>query len=165
MNAVLNARKHLSACAMTNRMQFTTLIGYAKFRSRSPDAVIRVYDDVGNVIETQGGQRLETFLQTPLSDPLFLAIGYAVGIAFTLLGAYIVARMSRPYPILNTLIFGVISTLLIVFFGSMYPVWYNVLSILTVIPVSLVPGYLFGTPNSLTNRSSQPRKRSSSSHG
>jgi hypothetical protein len=27
-------------------------IGYAKFRSRSHDAVIRVYDDVGNVIET-----------------------------------------------------------------------------------------------------------------
>jgi hypothetical protein len=27
-------------------------IGYAKFRSRSLDAVIRVYDDEGNVIET-----------------------------------------------------------------------------------------------------------------
>ena len=27
-------------------------IGYAKFRSRSHDAVIRVYDKAGNVIET-----------------------------------------------------------------------------------------------------------------
>ena len=27
-------------------------IGYAKFRSRSHSAVIRVYDDAGNVIET-----------------------------------------------------------------------------------------------------------------
>jgi hypothetical protein len=27
-------------------------IGYAKFRSRSYDAVIRVYDEAGNVIET-----------------------------------------------------------------------------------------------------------------
>jgi hypothetical protein len=27
-------------------------IGYAKFRSRSDDAVIRVYDEAGNVIET-----------------------------------------------------------------------------------------------------------------
>jgi hypothetical protein len=27
---------------------------YAKFRSRSHDAVIRVYDDAGNVIETHG---------------------------------------------------------------------------------------------------------------
>jgi hypothetical protein len=29
-------------------------IGYAKFRSRSHDAVIRVYDDAGNPIETHG---------------------------------------------------------------------------------------------------------------
>jgi hypothetical protein len=28
-------------------------IGYAQHRSRSHDAVIRVYDDAGNVIETQ----------------------------------------------------------------------------------------------------------------
>jgi len=28
-------------------------IGYVKFYSRSHDAVIRVYDDAGNVIETQ----------------------------------------------------------------------------------------------------------------
>ena len=27
-------------------------IGYARFRSRSHDAVIRVYDEAGNVIET-----------------------------------------------------------------------------------------------------------------
>jgi hypothetical protein len=27
-------------------------IDYAKFRSRSPDAVIRVYDEAGNLIET-----------------------------------------------------------------------------------------------------------------
>ena len=30
----------------------TNAIGYAKFYSRSHDAVIRVYDDAGNVIET-----------------------------------------------------------------------------------------------------------------
>jgi hypothetical protein len=28
-------------------------VGYAKFYSRSHDAVIRVYDEVGNVIETR----------------------------------------------------------------------------------------------------------------
>jgi hypothetical protein len=37
---------------MTNRMQSTTLIGYAKFNSRSHGAVIRVYDEAGNTIET-----------------------------------------------------------------------------------------------------------------
>ena len=32
--------------------EITNAIGYAKFRIRSHDAVIRVYDDAGNVIET-----------------------------------------------------------------------------------------------------------------
>ena len=33
--------------------QSATTIGYATFRSRSHDAVIRVYEESGNVIETQ----------------------------------------------------------------------------------------------------------------
>jgi hypothetical protein len=37
---------------MTGRKRFENAIGYAKFRSRSYDAVIRVYDAAGNVIET-----------------------------------------------------------------------------------------------------------------
>ena len=31
---------------------YGSAIGYAKFRSRSHDAVIRIYDSAGNVIET-----------------------------------------------------------------------------------------------------------------
>jgi hypothetical protein len=41
----------LAACGMTPSAIGNT-IGYAKFRSRSHDAVIRVYDEAGNVIET-----------------------------------------------------------------------------------------------------------------
>jgi hypothetical protein len=37
-------------CGMANRMRSGT--GYAMHRSRSHDAVIRVYDEAGNVIET-----------------------------------------------------------------------------------------------------------------
>jgi hypothetical protein len=33
-------------------MQISSAIGYAKFFSRSHDAVIRVYDETGKVIET-----------------------------------------------------------------------------------------------------------------
>jgi hypothetical protein len=33
-------------------LSISNAIGYAKFRSRSHDAVIRVYDDAGNVIAT-----------------------------------------------------------------------------------------------------------------
>jgi len=35
--------------------EFGNAIGYAKFSSRSHDAVIRVYDKVGSLIEMQRG--------------------------------------------------------------------------------------------------------------
>ena len=35
-----------------NQSAVANVIDYAKFRSRSHDAVLRVYDDAGNVIET-----------------------------------------------------------------------------------------------------------------
>jgi hypothetical protein len=34
-------------------------IGYAKFRSRSHDAVIRVYNEAGNVIQTRASGRVQ----------------------------------------------------------------------------------------------------------
>jgi hypothetical protein len=76
------------------------------------------------------------------SDATLLVVGYLGGMAFTWLGAYIVARMSRPHSVLNTLLFGIVSTFLIVFFASMYPLWYDALCVITIIPLSLLPGYL-----------------------
>jgi hypothetical protein len=43
---------HSVRCDMASRVQFSNAIDYAKFYSRLHDAVIRVYDDAGNVIET-----------------------------------------------------------------------------------------------------------------
>jgi hypothetical protein len=43
-------RCHSVACGTASQMR--SAIDYAKFYSRSRDAVIRVYDDAGNVIET-----------------------------------------------------------------------------------------------------------------
>jgi hypothetical protein len=41
-----------SGAGTPNQMLSTNAIGYAMHRSRSHHAVIRVYDDAGNVIET-----------------------------------------------------------------------------------------------------------------
>ena len=40
------------ACGTPGQMSVANALGYAEHRSRSHDAVIRVYDDAGNVIET-----------------------------------------------------------------------------------------------------------------
>jgi hypothetical protein len=41
------------ACGYGEPNAISNAIAYAKFRSRSHDAVIRVYDETGNVIETR----------------------------------------------------------------------------------------------------------------
>jgi hypothetical protein len=95
------------------------------------------------VLHRSSGQRSADLARTLETNSLYWIAGYVYGTAFTFLGAYIVARMSRPHSVLNTIVFGIISTLLIVFFDpSAYPVWYIVLCVLTIMPVSLVPGYL-----------------------
>jgi len=45
-------RCHLAGCGTVSSTQSATQMGYAKFFSRSHDAVIRVYDETGNVIDT-----------------------------------------------------------------------------------------------------------------
>ena len=45
-------RCHSVGCGTASQTQSPMQSAYAKFYSRSHDAVIRVYDDAGNVIET-----------------------------------------------------------------------------------------------------------------
>jgi hypothetical protein len=44
-------RCHSVGCGMPGRMAVANATGYAEHRTRSHDAVIRVYDEAGNVIE------------------------------------------------------------------------------------------------------------------
>jgi hypothetical protein len=43
---------HSVACGTAGRNAIINAVDYAKFRSRSHDAVIRVFDEAGNVIKT-----------------------------------------------------------------------------------------------------------------
>jgi hypothetical protein len=105
------------------------------------------------VLRGASGQPFQTALRTITKDPFFLVVGYISGLVSTLLAAYIVAHMSRPHSVLNTLLFGIVSTLLIVSFGPNLH-WYNVLGAFAIIPVSLLPGYLLARQRS--NHALQP---------
>jgi len=60
-------------CGAASRTQSASAIDYAKFRSRSHDAVIRVYDESSNVIEmpsTRAISRVVSFARITLQFPL-----------------------------------------------------------------------------------------------
>lgn len=89
--------------------------------------------------------RTEIIVST-LTSYVSLLLGlYWLGLAFTFFGAYVTARLSRPDCILNTLVFGILSTLPCFFFPSAYPFWYQLLCVLTFLPASLAAGYSVAT--------------------
>ena len=52
LSAILSRHSDEASARLASRTELSKAIGYAKFRSRSRDAVIRVYDAAGNVFET-----------------------------------------------------------------------------------------------------------------
>jgi hypothetical protein len=96
------------------------------------------------------------------ADPLFAAIpmttklllAFWIGLGFTLLGAYITARLSKPYSIFNALLFGIVSTLPVLLLPSTLPRWYTLLGVLTILPISLAAGYVVARQGS--NQSLEP---------
>jgi len=90
-------------------------------------------------------QSTEMIIRTLTTYVSPLLAVYWLGLAFTFFGAYVTARLSKPNCILNTAVFGIISTLPCFFFPSSYPFWYQLLCVLTILPVSLVAGYSVAT--------------------
>jgi hypothetical protein len=90
-----------------------------------------------------------------LSTATGLLAAYWIGLAFTLLGAFVTAKLSKPYCVLNTFLFGVVSTLPVLLAPSSpsFPRWYSVLGAVTILPISLAAGY------AVAARSNQAMKR------
>jgi len=78
---------------------------------------------------------------------------YWLGMLFILLGARVTARLAKPHCILNTTLFGIISTIPCFFFPATYPFWYKLLCIFSFVPVSAATGYSVATRHRLANRS------------
>ena len=97
------------------------------------------------------GYRADVILlnRSTVTGPLTM---YWVGLVFTFLGAYVTARLSKPNCVLNTFLFGLISTLPAGLVPSDYPRWYVVLCVLTILPLSVAVGYAVRSTHHLTNR-------------
>jgi hypothetical protein len=52
LSVILSRHSDEASARLASRTELSKAIGYAKFYSRSHDAVIRVYDEAGNVLET-----------------------------------------------------------------------------------------------------------------
>jgi len=74
------------------------------------------------------------------NQPLMFAIFF--GTLSTLAGGYISAKYGNIAPYLNSFIIGLLSLGLGFLVMDKYPLWFNVLGFITVIPISMLGGFL-----------------------
>jgi hypothetical protein len=90
----------------------------------------------------RSSEDLEVFTQTMV----FLLSSLAAGLLFTSLGGYITAHLARKAEMKNALVMGILSSLSGVIFlvlsHDSSPLWFNVLSLLLVIPAAILGGYV-----------------------
>lgn len=65
-----------------------------------------------------------------------------LGTFATIVGGYVAARLAKKEPLLNAGVIGVLGIILGVLLAENYPLWFNVLGFVSVLPAALLGGHL-----------------------
>jgi hypothetical protein len=97
------------------------------------------------IVLTSAGRNSED-LEVFTQSIVFLLCSLAAGLLFTSLGGYVTARFAAKAEMKNALAMGILSALSGVIFlvlsHDSSPLWFNVLSLLLVIPAAMLGGYV-----------------------
>lgn len=91
-----------------------------------------------NMTEEAARQALEMVQKSPA----LMAFGVLFGSGTTVGGGYLAARIARKFPYYNGLAMGVVGLTLQLYLWQMNPLWLNILSVLTVIPLSILGAHI-----------------------
>jgi|SRR6185436_4171110 hypothetical protein len=72
----------------------------------------------------------------------FLWSSVVLGSVTTAAGGYFVARIAKSYPYFNALALGLLGAAFGLLFWPQYPLWFNVLGLLLVVPATLLGAHL-----------------------
>ena len=67
---------------------------------------------------------------------------FACGMATTILGGYLAARLAKGFPYYNGLAIGVVSVVFVLIFGSGGPLWMLIIGVLLTIPASIYGAHI-----------------------
>lgn len=81
-------------------------------------------------------------MEARLQSPSSILAMIIIGLAFTVLGGYVAGRVSSTHEVIHGLIVGAISLLIgLASFGSL-PLWYDIVSLVVVIPCGMLGGWI-----------------------
>ena len=90
-------------------------------------------------LENMSPEALDTLYKE--TTPLIFAMFF--GSISNIIGGYIAAKYGNTSPYLNSFILGLLGLGFGVLFIDKYPLWFNAMAFLTVIPTTMLGGYLF----------------------
>jgi len=82
----------------------------------------------------------ENGIEAYLHGPTVLILGMVIGFAFTVLGGFVAGRVSQKLEVLHGGIVGLIGIIFGVLFWTTLPFWYNVVSLVGVVPLGMLGG-------------------------
>ena len=115
--------------------------------------LVLVLDTIAGVVMfvSMGGSFLRSGMtEQQMSDAIaaltlstnFLLGSVILGTLATIAGGYVAARIAKKEPYLNASIIGVFGIVLGVLLANNYPLWFNVLGFVLVLPAALFGGHL-----------------------
>ena len=79
------------------------------------------------------------------ASPGFLWSSVVLGSLTTAAGGYLAARIAKSYPYFNALALGLLGAVFGFLFWPQYPLWFNILDLLLVVPAALLGARFYGT--------------------
>ena len=79
------------------------------------------------------------------TNPLIFSLVF--GNVSVIVAGYIAAKFGKLAPYKNSIVIGVIGILFGLFFINAYPMWFNILAFLTVVPAAMLGGYFIARKN------------------
>ncbi|MCW5658437.1 MAG: hypothetical protein KIT60_12095 [Burkholderiaceae bacterium] len=76
------------------------------------------------------------------SSLAFLLSSAVLGSLTTAVGGYLAARIAKSYPYFNALALGLVGAAFGLLFWPQYPVWFNILGLVLVVPAALLGAHL-----------------------
>jgi hypothetical protein len=95
---------------------------------------------IGVILVARGASPDEVNAQS--QEPIVLVLSLALGLACTVLGGYVAGRVAGRSEVLHGGLVGALGAVLGLAFVGLYPLWFNVAALVSVIPFAMLGGSL-----------------------
>jgi hypothetical protein len=93
-------------------------------------------------VEGRSEQQVTEAMQGSTSSLAFLLCSVVLGSLTTVVGGYLAAHIAKSYPYFNALALGLLGAAFGLLFWPQYPLWFNLLGLLLVVPAALLGAHL-----------------------